>query len=77
MMNVNSMNRNPFKGHSYPLPKKPIDVAFDEIKVLKRTIMDLRRELEPLKEDLNNRNKQLAEEEAEYEEINQNSWWFG
>ena len=70
-------NANPFRGKNYPLPKKPIDIAMDEIKVLKRTIMDLRREIEPLKEDLNNRNKQLAEEEAEYEEINQNSWWFG
>ena len=74
MMNV---NKNPFKGYSYPLPKKPIEIAMDEIKALKMTIVDLRRELEPLKEDLNNRNKQLAEEEAEYEEINQNSWWFG
>tara|TARA_R110000824_G_scaffold401213_1_gene611302 strand:+ start:1457 stop:1687 length:231 start_codon:yes stop_codon:yes gene_type:complete len=76
-MSMLNAGANPFRGKNYPLPKKPIDIAMDEIKVLKRTIMDLRREIEPLKEDLNNRNKQLAEEEAEYEEINQNSWWFG
>ena len=68
-------NANPFSGKSYPPPKKPIDIAMDEIGILKRTIMDLRREIEPLKEDLNNRNKKLALEEAEYEKIVENSWW--
>ena len=68
-------NANPFRGKSYPLPRKPIDIAMDEIKVLKRTIMDLRREIEPLKEDLNLRQQKLAEEEAEYEKIVKNSWW--
>jgi predicted nucleic acid-binding Zn-ribbon protein len=68
-------DKNPFEGHSYPLPKKPIEIAMDEIKVLKKTIVDLRNELEPLKQDLQERQKKLAEEEAEYEKIVKNSWW--
>lgn len=68
-------NANPFHGKSYPLPKKPIDIAMDEIKLLKKVIVDLRNEIEPLKEDLNKRQQKLADEEAEYEKIVKNSWW--
>jgi len=68
-------NANPFHGKSYPLPKKPIDIAMDEIKLLKRVILELRNEIEPLKEDLNNRQKKIELEEAEYEKIVKNSWW--
>ena len=68
-------NANPFHGHSYPLPKKPIDIALDEIKLLKRVIVELRNEIEPLKEDLNNRQKKIELEEAEYEKIVKSSWW--
>ena len=60
---------NPF------IMKRPIDIAMDEIKLLKKVIVELRNELEPLKEDLNKRQKKLAEEEAEYEKIVKNSWW--
>ena len=55
--------------------KRPIDIAMDEIKVLKKVIVELRKELEPLKEDLIKRQKKLAQEEAEYEKIVKNSWW--
>ena len=44
-------DKNPFEGgggRTYPLPKKPIEVAMDEIKILKKTIVDLRKQIEPL-----------------------------
>ena len=68
-------NANPFHGHSYPLPKKPIDIAMDEIKVLKKVIVDLRNEIKPLQEDLQKRVEKIEQEEAEYEKIVKNSWW--
>ena len=68
-------NANPFQGHSYPLPKKPIDIAMDEIKNLKKVIVELRNEMKPLKEDLQNRIEKQEREEAEYEKIVKNSWW--
>ncbi len=67
--------KNPFEGRNYPLPKKPIEVAMDEIKLLKKVILELRNEIEPLKQDLDYRKRKLAEEEAEYEKIVKNSWW--
>tara|TARA_R110000737_G_scaffold286627_2_gene293115 strand:+ start:810 stop:1022 length:213 start_codon:yes stop_codon:yes gene_type:complete len=67
-------NANPFHGHSYPLPKKPIDVAIDEIKLLKKNILELRKELEPLKEDLNLRQEIEKKKDAELVVVN-NSWW--
>lgn len=68
-------NANPFHGHSYPLPKKPIEIAMDEIKVLKKTIVDLRKELEPLKEDLKERKEKEIKKDEEYNVI-EKSWWF-
>tara|TARA_R110000868_G_scaffold392824_1_gene663611 strand:+ start:156 stop:371 length:216 start_codon:yes stop_codon:yes gene_type:complete len=68
-------NANPFHGHSYPLPKKPIDIAMDEIKVLKKVIVELRNEMKPLQEDLQKRIDKQEQEEAEYEKIVKNSWW--
>lgn len=68
-------NANPFQGHSYPLPKKPIDIAMDEIKNLKKVIVELRNEMKPLKEDLEKRIEKQEREEAEYEKIVKNSWW--
>ena len=68
-------NANPFHGHSYPLPKKPIDIAMDEIKVLKKVIVDLRNEIKPLQDDLQKRVEKMEQEEAEYEKIVKNSWW--
>lgn len=68
-------NANPFHGHSYPLPKKPIQVAMDEIKVLKKTIVDLRKELEPLKQDLKERKEKEIKKDEEYN-VNEKSWWF-
>jgi predicted nucleic acid-binding Zn-ribbon protein len=68
-------DKNPFEGIKYPLPKKPIEIAMDEIKVLKKTIVDLRKELEPLKQDLKQRQEKIELEEAEYEKIVKNSWW--
>tara|TARA_R110002096_G_scaffold392229_1_gene587162 strand:- start:231 stop:446 length:216 start_codon:yes stop_codon:yes gene_type:complete len=68
-------NANPFHGHSYPLPKKPIEIAMDEIKVLKKTIVDLRKELEPLKQDLKERKEKEIKKDEEYNVI-EKSWWF-
>ena len=67
--------KNPFEGHSYPLPKKPIEIAMDEIKVLKKTILDLRKELEPLKQDLKERKEKEIKKDEEYNVI-EKSWWF-
>jgi len=68
-------NANPFVGKTYPLPKKPIDIAMDEIKVLKKVIVELRNEMKPLQEDLQKRVEKMEQEEAEYEKIVKNSWW--
>jgi cell division protein FtsB len=63
--------------------KKPIDVANEEIKALKKSIMELRSEItllknqmKPLIEDLH---KRRAEEEQKDSEcvIENNSWWWG
>ena len=54
---------NPFRrgeGKSYPKPRRPIDTAMNEIRNLKFIIIELRKEIEPLKEDLLLR-KQLDE----------------
>lgn len=73
----------------YPLPtppkgqpKRPIDVANNEIRNLKTIIIELRKQLEfinsqviPLMEDYEKRKRLLALEEAEYEKIVKNSWW--
>lgn len=68
---------NPFK------MKKPIDIANEEIKVLKKIIIELRSEItllknqmKPLREDLL---KRRAEEEQKDSEcvIENNSWWWG
>jgi len=47
----------------------------DEIKVLKRTILDLRKELEPLKQDLKERKEKEIKKDEEYNVI-EKSWWF-
>jgi len=67
-------NANPFHGHSYPLPKKPIDVAMDEIKNLKKVIVELRNEIKPLQEDLEKRIEEEKKKDAELVVVN-NSWW--
>jgi len=67
-------NANPFHGKSYPLPKKPIDVAMDEIRVLKKAILELRNEIKPLQEDLEKRIEEENKKDAELVVVN-NSWW--
>jgi predicted nucleic acid-binding Zn-ribbon protein len=61
---------------------KPIDIAMSEIKTLKLVILELRANIEklenqitPIKEDLIERKKKIAEEENEYEKIVKSSWW--
>jgi len=61
---------------------KPIDVALNEIKVLKSVIVELRKEilslnkkLEPLTLDLRDRKEKELEEEKSYEKLNSTSWW--
>ena len=61
---------------------KPIDVAMNEIKVLKSVIVELRTEMRTLKKqmlpinnDLMERKKKELEEEQSYEEVKSTSWW--
>ena len=70
-------DKNPFEGggRTYPLPKKPIEVAMDEIKILKKTIMDLRKQIEPLKEDLELRKQLEIKKDEEYNVIEKSWWW--
>ena len=60
-------NANPFT------PKKPIDIANDEIKALKKTIMEMRSEMVLLKSQLkpvrDEYLKRMADEEAREKEI--------
>tara|TARA_R110001592_G_scaffold117235_1_gene319108 strand:+ start:1653 stop:1871 length:219 start_codon:yes stop_codon:yes gene_type:complete len=67
--------KNPFEGIKYPLPKKLIEIAMDEIKVLKKTIVDLRKELEPLKQDLKLRKEIEIKKDEEYNVIEKSWWW--
>jgi len=67
-------NANPFHGKSYPLPKKPIDVAMDEIKIHKKAIIELHKEIKPLQEDLEKRIEEEKKKDAELVVVN-NSWW--
>lgn len=60
---------------------RPIDVAMNEIKVLKSVIVDLRKEiislnkqLEPLSLDLRARKQKELDEEKSYEKV-KTSWW--
>ncbi len=69
-------NSNPFtpQGKKYPCSVKPIDRANNEIKLLKKEIIELRKALEPL---IAERNKRLIEEEREEPVvIDHKSWWF-
>jgi predicted nucleic acid-binding Zn-ribbon protein len=61
---------------------KPIDVAMNEIKVLKSVIVELRKEMSslrkeiaPVKQDLEERQKKELDEEQSYEEVKSTSWW--
>ncbi len=61
---------------------KPIEVAMNEIKVLKSVIVDLRKEiislnkqLEPLSLDLRDRKQKELDEEQSYEKLKSTSWW--
>lgn len=61
---------------------KPIDVALEEIKALKLVVVQLRKEIRtlrndviPLKDDLVERKKKDVEEDASYEKVKTNSWW--
>ena len=60
-------NANPFT------PKKPIDIANDEIKALKKTIMEMRSEMVLLKSQLkpvrDEYLKRMADEETREKEI--------
>jgi len=60
-------NANPFT------PKKPIDIANDEIKALKKTIMEMRSEMVLLKSQLkpvrDEYLKRMADEEEKEKEI--------
>jgi len=62
--------------------KKPIDIATDEIKALKKTILSLKTEmvllrsqLKPVREEYL---KRLADEEEQEKEmvVENTSWWF-
>jgi len=67
---------NPFK------MKKPIDIANDEIKALKKTIVMLRSEMVQLKNHLKPVReeylKRMADEEEKENEmvVENTSWWF-
>jgi len=67
---------NPFK------MKKPIDIATDEIKALKKTIVMLRSEMVQLKNHLKPVReeylKRMADEEEKEKEmvVENTSWWF-
>ena len=68
-------NANPFT------PKKPIDIANDEIKALKKTIMEMRSEMVLLKSQLkpvrDEYLKRMAdEEEKEKEMVVVSKGWF-
>jgi len=63
--------------------KKPIDIATDEIKVLKKIIIELRSEIsllknqiKPLKDDLFKRRTEEEQKDSECV-IENNSWWWG
>jgi len=74
-------NYNPFTSHvatagegkKYPCSVKPIDRALNEIKILKKEITELRKQLEPLIEE---RNKRLKEEKMGEPVVIEKSWWF-
>tara|TARA_R110000787_G_scaffold257047_1_gene362273 strand:+ start:2674 stop:2871 length:198 start_codon:yes stop_codon:yes gene_type:complete len=59
----------------YQLPKKPIEYALDEIKALKKLILELQKELEPIKIELALQKQKEELEEAEYV-VENNSWWW-
>lgn len=61
---------------------KPIDVAMNEIKVLKAVIVELRKEMSslkkefaPVKQELAERKKKELDEEQSYEKVKTTSWW--
>ena len=62
--------------------KKPIDIANDEIKALKKTILGLRSEMVLLKSQLkpvrDDYLKRMAEEEEQEKEmvVESKGWWF-
>lgn len=67
---------NPFK------MKRPIDVANDEIKALKKTILSMRSEmtliksqLKPVREEYLKRMADEEEKEKEMVIVKNNSWW--
>tara|TARA_R110000796_G_scaffold112395_1_gene223879 strand:- start:3158 stop:3355 length:198 start_codon:yes stop_codon:yes gene_type:complete len=59
----------------YQLPKKPIEYALDEIKALKKLILELQKELEPIKIELALQKQKEELEEAEYV-VENSSWWW-
>ena len=77
-MSVNSMSEhNPFT------KPKPIDVANYEIKVLKKTILDLRSEIQfissqvsKLTEDLLTRQRASEEKDKECVVVEESGWWW-
>ena len=53
---------------------RPIDIANDEIRALKKEILEIKKELLPL---IAERNKRLEEEKRQEPVVVEKSWWFG
>jgi len=70
-------------GKDNPLAKKPIDVANDEIRNLKKQVAILRSELTLIKSHIklirDDYHKRMADEEQKDKEcvIESRSWWWG
>lgn len=66
-----------------PFVPRPIDIANDEIRALKRTIVELRSEITTLKNHLKPVREDYLKRKADEEEkdkemvVVKNSWWFG
>ena len=66
-----------------PFVPRPIDIANDEIRALKRNILELRSEIITLKTHLKPVREDYLKRKADEEETDneivvvKNSWWFG
>jgi hypothetical protein len=59
----------------YELPKKTIEYALDEIKALKKLILELQKELEPLKIEMALQKEKDDLKDKEYV-VENSSWWW-
>ena len=59
----------------YELPKKPIEYALDEIKALKKLILELQKELEPIKMEIALQKQKDDLKDKEYV-VENTSWWW-